>query len=490
MLHKIRSRRLLRSAAAIVVGLLVVPFGAGVVMADITSISISSAQSPSSVVAGNTATYGVTFSSTQSGMYSYRVIQVDVLVSGSPTAGSLSGLSVSPLDCYSHNGDVTGHEVDAHILTSATLTTSPSYSIRLTLARYSGNACNGTVQQTMTVDTTLTVTLLAADCTSITPYNVTFDGLPHTATGSCLGANGAILTGLVLTGTTHTDAGDYATDAWSFSHAGYASQNGIVHDVIAQATADCTVTPYSVTFDGIAHTATGFCTPLVAVAPIGLDLSGPAAVAALDGLVLSGTTHTDVGDYPEDPWTFSNPNFANPGGTVHDVIAALPTLTITAADKTRVVGAADPAFTYVASAVVVLTTEPTCIASGVTAASPVGTYPITCSGADLAGYSISYVAGTLTITAAPVEIVGGVTATPTAVATQVAAVVATPTAVATQRVAAVVATPAPVVTAPPTSTSGNSSNSGTLPLMLILIALAFSGLGMLAVQAQRSTIRR
>ncbi len=78
-------------------------------------------------------------------------------------------------------------------------------------------------------------------------------------------------------------------------------------------------------------------------------------------------------------------------------------LTITANNQTRVFDAANPAFTYVVSPSVSLTTPATC-SSTATASSPVGTYSITCSGAVLAGYSISYVAGTLTITAAPMTI--------------------------------------------------------------------------------------
>jgi hypothetical protein len=75
-------------------------------------------------------------------------------------------------------------------------------------------------------------------------------------------------------------------------------------------------------------------------------------------------------------------------------------LTITADNKTRLVGAADPAFTYVVSPSVSLTTRATCTSTA-TIASPIGSYPITCSGAVLAGYSISYVGGTLTVAATP-----------------------------------------------------------------------------------------
>jgi hypothetical protein len=256
---------------------------------------------------------------------------------------------------------------------------------------------NGNYSAAADVSRTFAMGKVDATCT-VTPYNVTFDGVAHTATGSCTGIGDIALSGLVLTGTTHTNAADYATDAWTFSNADYASQNGTVHDVIGQATATCTVTPYNVTFDGVAHTARGFCTPVVAAAPNG---AAPAQVQSLTGLDLSLTTHTAAGDYSEDPWTFTNGNYLPKSGTVHDVITALPTLTVTADNKSRAFGAVDPTFTYVVSPSVSLDLAAVCTAAGVTAASPAGTYPITCSGAAKAGYTVGYAPGTLTITALP-----------------------------------------------------------------------------------------
>ena len=43
----------------------------------------------------------------------------------------------------------------------------------------------------------------------VTPYSVTYDGDPHTATGTAKGVKGENLGGLNLSGTTHTSAGDY-----------------------------------------------------------------------------------------------------------------------------------------------------------------------------------------------------------------------------------------------------------------------------------------
>src|SRR5262249_54589327 len=78
---------------------------------------------------------------------------------------------------------------------------------------------------------------------------------------------------------------------------------------------------------------------------------------------------------------------------------------ISAADKTRAYGAANPALTVTYSGFVngdtaaSLTTPPT-VTTSATAASPVGTYAITASGAASSNYTISYVAGTLALTPA------------------------------------------------------------------------------------------
>jgi hypothetical protein len=66
---------------------------------------------------------------------------------------------------------------------------------------------------------------------------------------------------------------------------------------------------------------------------------------------------------------------------------------------------------------------------------------------------------------------------------------ASPTAGGTEIVEAATATPIRV-TPPPTSSNGGSSDGGSLPLLILLISLGFGGLGLLAVQAQRSTFRR
>ena len=76
----------------------------------------------------------------------------------------------------------------------------------------------------------------------VTPYNVTDDGNPHTATGTATGVespNPANLSSLLdLSGTTHTSPGSY-TDTWTFAgNANYNSASGTITDVIAQPAPD------------------------------------------------------------------------------------------------------------------------------------------------------------------------------------------------------------------------------------------------------------
>ena len=145
---------------------------------------------------------------------------------------------------------------------------------------------------------------------SVTPYSVTYDGNAHTAGGTAVGVKGEALSGLDLSGTAHTNAGDYASDPWTFtdSTGNYNNANGTTHDHIDKANAIVNVTGYTVTYDGLPHTATGSATGVKGEALAGLDLSG--------------TTHMNAGDYPSDPWNFTDAtgNYNNSSGTAKDCI--------------------------------------------------------------------------------------------------------------------------------------------------------------------------
>ncbi|MGA2704923.1 MAG: S53 family peptidase, partial [Isosphaeraceae bacterium] len=133
----------------------------------------------------------------------------------------------------------------------------------------------------------------------------------HTAAGTATGVGGVNLVGdLNLSGTTHTNAGTY-TDTWTFTDTtgNYSNTSGTVKDSIAKANATIVVTPYSVTYDGKSHTATGTAT-------------GVGGVNLVGDLNLSGTTHTNAGTYT-DTWTFTDAigNYNNASGTVTDIIS-------------------------------------------------------------------------------------------------------------------------------------------------------------------------
>jgi hypothetical protein len=96
-----------------------------------------------------------------------------------------------------------------------------------------------------------TISKANPDCSSITAYAVTYDTNAHTATGTCQGVGtDGTLAGLDLSATTHTAAGDYPGDPWTFTDVSgnYNDTSGTVDDSIAKANADCSsITGYSVT---------------------------------------------------------------------------------------------------------------------------------------------------------------------------------------------------------------------------------------------------
>ena len=84
------------------------------------------------------------------------------------------------------------------------------------------------------------------------------------------------------------------------------------HDQIDKANAIITVTPYNVTYDSDPHTAAGSAT--------GVESRKPRRSERVC-CDLSGTTHTNAGNYPANAWTFAgNSNYNAASGTVHDQI--------------------------------------------------------------------------------------------------------------------------------------------------------------------------
>jgi hypothetical protein len=147
---------------------------------------------------------------------------------------------------------------------------------------------------------------------NVTPYDVSYDGNAHTATGTATGIGGVDLRAdLILTGTTHTNASTY-TDTWTFHDPSgvYADESGTVSDVISPANAHPSVTGYGIPYDGNAHTAVASAT----------DVNGnPLPASDFD---LTSTVHTSAGSYM-DVWSFHDPsgNYQDANGTVSDSIS-------------------------------------------------------------------------------------------------------------------------------------------------------------------------
>jgi hypothetical protein len=114
--------------------------------------------------------------------------------------------------------------------------------------------------------------------------------------------------------------------------------------------------------------------------------------------------------------------------------------------------------------------------------SPTGIYPVTCSGALADNYSVNYVQGTLTVTAAP--------ATPTPGPSQsIADATATPSVGSSQSQSLLGATGVPHATPPATNAASNSSGGQGSPLFAVLICLAFGCVALLMAVKQRRTVR-
>ncbi len=146
-------------------------------------------------------------------------------------AGTMPTLTVS------YSGLVNGD-------TPATFTTSPNSPPVVTTVQASTNAGSYAITVNSAYDPNYTITFVPGTLTInkasativVTPYSVIDDGNTHTATGTATGVespNPADLSGLLnLSGTTHTNPGDY-TDTWTFAgNANYVSTSGTVTDVV------------------------------------------------------------------------------------------------------------------------------------------------------------------------------------------------------------------------------------------------------------------
>ncbi|MHB8330073.1 MAG: MBG domain-containing protein, partial [Acidimicrobiales bacterium] len=153
----------------------------------------------------------------------------------------------------------------------------------------------------------------------------------------------------------------------------------------------------------------GGAVPALSPAYSGLvDGDTPASLSAQATCTTSASKSSPVGDYPVTCSGASDPNYAVSyvAGTL--TVGPAP-LSVSAPSPTLPSGGAAPALCPTYSGLVdgdtpaSLSAQATCTTSA-SKSSPVGDYPVTCSGASDPNYAISYVAGTLSITKAPLTV--------------------------------------------------------------------------------------
>lgn len=267
-------------------------------------------------------------------------------------------------------------------------------------ADQAGNAsfASGFATRTLTVNpATLTYT---ADVKT-RPYGAANPALTGTVTGFVNGETVATATtGTLAFGTpatTGSGVGGYPITGNGLSAANY---------TFAQAAGNATAlsvtrVPLTVTANGN-EKVYGQPNPLLTFTATGFVNGDTAASAVTGNLGTAATATSGAGLYPITIGTLAAPNY-DVTFTPATLAVIKASLAITADNKMRVAGQANPALTagfagFVngdTAAVVtglVLTTD-------ATATSPAGTYPITATGATAANYAITFVPGTLTVTA-------------------------------------------------------------------------------------------
>ncbi|HEV8060141.1 MAG TPA: DUF4214 domain-containing protein, partial [Gemmataceae bacterium] len=269
----------------------------------------------------------------------------------------------------------------------------------------------GNATFTTATDSSTTLTVSPATATVVvTPYSVTYDGLPHTATiTSITGVNGetGAIVGTVTLNTTHTNAGIYSSDSWSFTGAGNYSN-------IASTTITDSITPATLTISANDDSKT-----YGTVKTFGTTAFTETGLATANGDTITGVSETSTGapasatagSYPIVAGAATGSGLSN--YTIFYVNGTLTvnpaTLTITANDDSKTYGTVD-SFSSTAFTETGLVTANGDTITGVTetstgapASAAVAMYPIVASaatGSGLSSYTIDYVNGTLTVNAA------------------------------------------------------------------------------------------
>jgi FtsP/CotA-like multicopper oxidase with cupredoxin domain len=197
-------------------------------------------------------------------------------------------------------------------------------------------------------------------------------------------------------------AGSYATTCSGAVDANYTI-------VYVAGTISVTPVPLTIWAPNLKMTVSGTVPTPITPSYVGFVAGDTAATLAVPPNLLptcttTATTASPIGNYPITCSGAADANYtiSYVNGTMTVTVGVL---TITAPSPTMTYGGVVPTLTptYSVTPVVGMTTSPTCTTQA-SSTKPVGTYPVTCSGAVDPNYVIGYVAGTFTVTPAPLTI--------------------------------------------------------------------------------------
>lgn len=256
---------------------------------------------------------------------------------------------------------------------------------------------------------TLTVNKANLTITANNAVMVQGDPVPANFTASYSGfvngENESVLTTPVTFSTTATQTSPPNT--YPITPGGATAANYNISFVDGTLTVNASRQAQTITFDALpvkTYGAPDFSTGATISSNLAINYtsSNPAVATVVNGIVqIKGVgTTTITASHPGDA------NYEPAADKSQDLIVNKAPLTITAKNKTKLVGQPNPELEIVYTGFVkgdtntVLTTQPT-ISTTATTISPEGTYPITVTGATAVNYNITFVAGVLTITPLP-----------------------------------------------------------------------------------------
>jgi MBG domain (YGX type)/Bacterial Ig-like domain (group 3) len=317
---------------------------------------------------------------------------------GSTLSGTLTATAVNGVATFSNltlNQNGVGYTLHA-AATGLTTATTNSFNVGSTSSTTTTASTDHPLGSVYGQTDTFTATVTSGGGTPTGTVQFQVDGSNVGSPVTLSGGTANFSTSAIIVGG-HTITAVYTTNSINFTNS-----QGNVGENISPApltvTANSPSTVYGAGLPALTFNAIGF-------------VNGDTAGTALTGsLSTTATGSSPATTYPINQGTLSaaNYNIFYNAGTL--TITPAP-LTITADSKSKSLGSANPTLTFTPSGFVngdtsaSLTTQPT-VSTTATTNSPIGSYPITASSAVDSNYTISYVAGTLTITGTPPEVTG------------------------------------------------------------------------------------